>query len=255
MFPGSWLCWASLLLLARPTQSCPMGCDCFDREVFCTDQQLATIPLDIPSHVTDIVFVETTFTTVETRAFSNNSNLTKVVFLNTLVCHLEPDAFGGLPRLEDLELTGSSFSNLSADIFSNLSSLGKLTLDFDRLVALPEDLFHHMDNLESLQLQGNQLQTLPGRLFQPLSDMVTVQTSEDIAHLFVVIYCKQTYSASSHKNSSARQGAQDRFRINYRKLALRVLLDTDTLCKELLFGHPEALQEFLSYNTCQQSLS
>lgn len=32
--------------------------------------------------------------------------------------------------------------------------------------------------------------------------MVTVQTSEDIAHLFVVIYCKQTYSASSHKSTA-----------------------------------------------------
>lgn len=30
--------------------------------------------------------------------------------------------------------------------------------------------------------------------------MVTVQTSEDIAHLFVVIYYKQTYSVSRHKS-------------------------------------------------------
>ncbi|NIG58291.1 Carboxypeptidase N subunit 2 [Pontoporia blainvillei] len=180
MLPRAWLCWACLLLLATPTQPCPKGCDCFIREVFCSDEELAAIPLDIPPHANGIIFVETSFTVVGARAFSGSPNLTKVVFLNTQVCHFGPDAFGGLPGLRDLEITGGAFSNLSTDIFSNLTSLGKLTLNFNMLEALPEGLFQHMDALESLQLQGNRLQMLPGRLFQPLRCLKTLNLAQNL---------------------------------------------------------------------------
>ncbi|XP_006906257.2 carboxypeptidase N subunit 2 [Pteropus alecto] len=180
MLPGAWLRWACFLLLTRLARPCPVGCDCFVQEVFCSDEEMAAIPLDIPPHATDIVFVETSFTTVKARAFGGSPNLTKVVFLNTQLYHLEPDAFGGLPRLWDLEVTGSAFSNLSADSFSNLTSLGQLTLNFNMLDALPESLFHHMDALESLQLQGNRLQILPVRLFQPLKRLRTLNLAQNL---------------------------------------------------------------------------
>ena len=81
MPPGDWLRWACLLLLAGPTLPCPQGCDCFIREVFCSDEGLAAVPLDIPPHATDIIFVETSFTVVGSRAFSGSPTLPRLSFL------------------------------------------------------------------------------------------------------------------------------------------------------------------------------
>lgn len=169
-----------LLLLARPTLLCPQGCDCFIREVFCSDARGSPRPTDIPPTCHRHHLCGDLLTVVGSRAFSGSPNLTKVVFLNTQVCHFRPDAFGGLLGLQDLEITGGNFSNLSADIFSNLISLSKFTLNFNMLEALPEDLFQHMGGLESLQLQGNRLQTLPQRLFQPLRSLKTLNLAQNL---------------------------------------------------------------------------
>ncbi|KAM5292193.1 carboxypeptidase N subunit 2 [Ctenodactylus gundi] len=174
MLARVWLCWVPLLLLARPAQPCPAGCDCFAHKVFCSAP-----PPDIPPHATDLVFVEAVLPTVVPRAFSGSPNLTKVVFLNTRLHSLGPDAFGGLPRLEDLEITGSNLS-LAGDTFSNLSSLAKLTLNFDGLETLPEGLFCGLAGLELLELQGNQLRTLHPRIFQPLRALRTLNLAQNL---------------------------------------------------------------------------
>uniref|UniRef100_A0A673TCJ8 Carboxypeptidase N subunit 2 n=1 Tax=Suricata suricatta TaxID=37032 RepID=A0A673TCJ8_SURSU len=206
MLPGAWLPGVCLLLLARPARPCPEGCDCFVGEVFCSDEGLVAVPLDTPLNASDIVFVETSFTTLGPRAFSGSPNLTKVVFLNTRLCCFGPDAFGGLPRLQDLEITGSALSNLSSDTFSNLTSLGKFTLNFDMLEALPEGLFHQMGALESLQLQGNQLQNLPARLFWPLKCLKTLNLAQNQLaqlpeELFEPLCSLQSLRLSSNKLS------------------------------------------------------
>ncbi|XP_010622371.1 carboxypeptidase N subunit 2 [Fukomys damarensis] len=175
---GAWLCWASLLFLARPAQPCPVGCDCFVHKVFCSDENLATIPPDVPRDTTDLVFVGAALLEAGPRAFAGSPNLTSLVFLNTQLQRFGPDAFGGLPRLRDLEVTGSAF-NLSNDTFASVTSLGQLTLSFDSLDALPEDLFLGLDALESLQLQGNQLQTLPWRIFQPLRHLKSLNLGQN----------------------------------------------------------------------------
>ncbi|XP_004644048.1 carboxypeptidase N subunit 2 [Octodon degus] len=175
---GAWLCWASLLLLSRPSQSCPLGCDCFVHEVFCSDDKLAVIPPDIPPDTTDLVFVETAFTEVAPWAFGGSPNLTKLVFLNTQLRSFRPDAFVGLSQLRDLEVTGSTF-NLSGNTFANLTSLGQLTLSFDKLYSLPKDLFLGLDTLESLQLQGNQLRTLPWGIFRSLRRLKSLNLGQN----------------------------------------------------------------------------
>ncbi|XP_051262666.1 trophoblast glycoprotein b [Dicentrarchus labrax] len=118
-----------LLALALSCHGCPDKCLCFSQTVKCQNQDLDTIPQDLPAN-TKFLFVT-----------GNN------------ISHISVDSFPNrLELLTDLYLSGNEMESVDAKVFDNLPNLVRLDLSNNKFQTFSERAFPHNNTLQFLNL-------------------------------------------------------------------------------------------------------
>ncbi|KAM5164244.1 uncharacterized protein ACMZJ9_006750 [Mantella aurantiaca] len=152
--------------------SCPSNCNCFNEvKVFCSGDEIVQIPMDIPTNVSELVFLETSMYTLTSSSFTIYSQLRKIIFVSNFIDNINANAFHGLLYLTDLEISANPLSELEPGMLSELTELRKLTITHNAIETLPCGFFDKTTQLEILALQGNNISHICAPMFNQLVNL------------------------------------------------------------------------------------
>ncbi|XP_052002718.1 trophoblast glycoprotein-like [Xyrauchen texanus] len=191
------LCILLVLTCSCPhSSSCPVQCLCEATTINCVNQDLRSIPQDLPENITTLNISGNNIMTLNNTSFprplghlttlyvsgSQVEQLDSVVFdnlpslrlldlSNNRIMHFNIEAFPQDNKVEVLNLSRSLYNHSYVSIFANLfkHSLPKvshLDLSNNDLVLLPEDMFTGLLDLKILDLRNNSLVEISSGSFQ-----------------------------------------------------------------------------------------
>ncbi|XP_035530756.1 toll-like receptor 13 [Morone saxatilis] len=166
---GSWLLFLILLLsllfhphpvLAFSLKNCTIlfSENVNNQWVTCHEQNLATIPDDIPRNAVSLDL---------------SSNHLSQITRKELGC---------FPKLLSLKLHYNSISHINDGAFADLVELRTLFMDFNQLTNLTDNMFQGLSKLETLDLYCNHISSISPKAFQSLHSIRSVNLSANQLH-------------------------------------------------------------------------
>ncbi|XP_017290195.1 reticulon-4 receptor [Kryptolebias marmoratus] len=176
VFDGGRLLFLVMWLNLLPqTDSCPAKCVCYSEPrptVACQQQELSSIPTEIPVRSQRIFLQSNSLTIVRSTSFSSCHNLTVLWLYSNNISYIEAGAFYGLEKLEELDIgDNSNLRTISPTAFRGLTKLHTLQLHRCGLSELPVGVFRGMFSLQYLYLQDNNILTLHDDTFLDLANL------------------------------------------------------------------------------------
>nr|DBA25852.1 TPA: hypothetical protein GDO54_010196 [Pyxicephalus adspersus] len=168
----------------------------------CRHLQLMSVPLDLPSHIQEMLLDFNHIKYLGKNTFQQYSDLTNLSLRSNSLAFLEKDIFRKTLKLESLSLqhntiysyytqvatalqsaTSLKWLDLSRNILNgdmvtvllkNLTSLEYLNLDYNTIMRLDDFTFEGLDSLKELSLQGNYIYEIEEGTFDNLKRLNTL---------------------------------------------------------------------------------
>lgn len=151
-----------LLLVPRPGQGCPAGCQCNQPgEVLCTARRGTTVPADVPPDTANLLVFKNGITTLDAGSFAGLQDLQLLDLSQNEIASLTGSVFQPLASLSNLDLTANQLREITNDTFLGLRRLERLFLGQNRLRHIQPGAFHALGHLLELRLSDNELRELP----------------------------------------------------------------------------------------------
>ncbi|XP_019647220.1 PREDICTED: leucine-rich repeat-containing protein 15-like [Branchiostoma belcheri] len=147
------------------SNTCPKGCWCTGRTVYCNHQHLTAIPTNIPDNTTQLNLHANNLSVVPSDAFEKHDQLSLVYLHSNNIVAIEDGAFSGLTNLMYLYLSENKLTKLTAGTFGGLNNLVYLFLDNNFIGNVESGTFSILTNLVFLHLRYNNLTALHNGTF------------------------------------------------------------------------------------------
>ncbi|ELT88114.1 hypothetical protein CAPTEDRAFT_52911, partial [Capitella teleta] len=168
-------CWLFCVLVTllslsgKSMGSCPTKCTCVTNSppfiTACSQQNLTSIPEDIPVNTEELYFSKNQIHSLSQGALSRYENLKNLLLSNCEIEVIEPNAFSGLIKLITLDLRFNKIQQLQAYLFSGLIKLQTLRLEDNDITSIENFAFQGL-NLTRLNLDRNEkLRDISGKAF------------------------------------------------------------------------------------------
>ncbi|XP_019640528.1 PREDICTED: leucine-rich repeat-containing protein 4C-like [Branchiostoma belcheri] len=162
-------------------QRCPPECLCSppDNSVYCSDQRLTSLPVNIPRYVSILSLHRNKIKTLGRGQFRSLTNLNTLELSANEISEIEPGTFIGLGDLRTLELNNNRLTSIDGAIFQGLTRLNNLGLRNNPLYCLPKYAFSYVPSLKFLDLgRLFKLQAISKNAFAGLKNLVYLNMTE-----------------------------------------------------------------------------
>ncbi|XP_071950839.1 toll-like receptor 2 [Antedon mediterranea] len=167
---------------------CPDRCYCkycqewkgnelyYGHKVYCSNQELKTIPLmnEVPTDAIYYSLKDNQIVSLNNNSFSTSPNLEflRLDDNHFKYTHIEKKAFHGLKKLKYFSLSENRYLNkLLASWFVDLISLETLQANNCGLSLIESNSFRNSKQLKEIHISGNNIVSLPTNIFQNLSSL------------------------------------------------------------------------------------
>ncbi|XP_071135472.1 slit homolog 2 protein-like isoform X2 [Mytilus edulis] len=154
-------------------------CECQGTRLYCTGQNLAQIPSNIPKTTTYLTFTENEISSIEDGAFADLHSLERLSLQNNKINSIDANLLSGLTLLEDLSLDNNEISTIEDGAFSDLGSLLTLSLYSNKISSLDAKLFSRLTLLRSLEISENEITSIEDDVFSGLQSVISLSLSNN----------------------------------------------------------------------------
>ena len=142
-----------------------------DRKYHKVNQNLTSIPTDIPTDALEVYIQDNTIQKIEANAFSILPQCEKLHLERNKINEVEPGAWNGLTALDWLWIDYNELKALYANMFSDLSNCTVLVLQYNPISEIEPGSFNGLSNLGTLTLIANPLTSVNAATFQGLGGL------------------------------------------------------------------------------------
>ncbi|XP_071135470.1 leucine-rich repeat-containing protein 70-like isoform X1 [Mytilus edulis] len=154
-------------------------CECQGTRLYCTGQNLAQIPSNIPKTTTYLDVSSNRISAINATSLSGLTSLISLTFTENEISSIEDGAFADLHSLERLSLQNNKINSIDANLLSGLTLLEDLSLDNNEISTIEDGAFSDLGSLLTLSLYSNKISSLDAKLFSRLTLLRSLEISEN----------------------------------------------------------------------------
>ncbi|XP_051577555.1 trophoblast glycoprotein b [Myxocyprinus asiaticus] len=166
-----------LTCFCSPSSSCPVQCSCEATTVNCVNQDLRSIPQNLPEIITTLNISGNNIRSLNNESFPRPlEHLTNLYVSGSQVEQLDSVVFDNLPSLRLLDLSNNRIMHFNIEAFPQDNKVEVLNLSRSlynhSYVSIFANLFKHsLPKVSHLDLSNNDLMLLPEGMFTDLSEL------------------------------------------------------------------------------------
>lgn len=156
---------APLLLLSQAERTCPAGCRCEGKIVYCESGDLQGVPENMTAGCQGLSLRYNNLLVLLPYQFAHLNQLVWLYLDHNDIRAVDALAFRGVRRLKELILSSNKIAGLHNHTFGTVPNLRNLDLSYNQLRSLQPGHFYGLRKLQNLHLRSNGLKQILIRTF------------------------------------------------------------------------------------------